>query len=314
VWKKAHVSFDDNRIFDVDGRLMANSYHFGKNPYGFVEQVAQIPTDPRGEWESICYIAGYQGMPDLKVRPKAVSMHGRQRILDASGDTTICTVAKLSRLKSMSIRSNLAVFAGDEEHEPTYNILVDLVGRTIQIVNDKEERIAVFTKSEKTLIMNAAFGIGSEFTIDVAQGVDWTTILAICIGLHQVGKHYAKDAFNNFLVQPVEGKAIDYAVAEGAAALDGDLFQNSDGEGDGQGDLGGDQGGDQGSDQGGDQGGDQGSDQGGDQGSDQGGDDGGDGGSASGDGGDDGGDGSGDDGGGVVGGIIDIMSSVFGGQ
>lgn len=214
------MSADDNRIFDTEGRLMACSYHYGKNPYEALDPLDVIPDDPAGEWESICYIGGYNGMPDLKVRPKGFSVHGRQYILDASGERTLFSVAKLSRFKSMSIRRNLAVFSGDQETEPTYQILCDLVGRTIQLVNDKEELVAVFTKSEKTLLLNAAFGIGSEFTIDVAPGVDWTAILAVCIGMHQVGKHYAKDAFNNFLVEPVKDQAMAVAYDEAGNAYE----------------------------------------------------------------------------------------------
>lgn len=214
VWKKAHLSFDDNRIFDMEGRLIAVSHHYGKNPYDSLDPLDVIPDNPAGDWASICYITGYSGMPDLKVRPKGFSAHGRQRILDASGERTVCNIAKLSRLKSKSIRHNLAVFAGDEEHEPTYTILLDLAGRTIQLVNEKEERIAVFTKSVQTLILNAALGVGSEFAIDIAPGVDWTAVLAICIGLHQVGKHYAKDAFSNFIAAPVQGAAMGYAAEE----------------------------------------------------------------------------------------------------
>jgi len=168
-------------------------------------------------------VSGYNGMPDLKVRPKGFSAHGRQRILDASGERTVCNIAKLSRLKSKSIRHNLAVFNGDEEHEPTYTILLDLAGRTIQLVNEQEERIAVFTKSVKTLIMNAALGVGSEFAIDIAPGVDWTAILAICIGLHQVGKHYAKDAFSNFIAQPVQGAAVGFAFDQATNLAEGDV-------------------------------------------------------------------------------------------
>jgi len=162
-------------------------------------------------------------MPDFKVRPKGFSAHGRQRILDASGEITVFNIAKLSRLKSKSIRHNLAVFNGDEEHEPTYTILLDLAGRTIQLVNENEERIAVFTKSVKTLIMNAALGVGSEFTIDIAPGVDWTAVLAICIGLHQVGKHYAKDAMSNFIVQPAQGAAMGFAVNEAEGLATGNV-------------------------------------------------------------------------------------------
>ena len=38
-----------------------------------------------GEWESVCNISGWQGMPHLRVRPKAMSAHGRQNVQDASG-------------------------------------------------------------------------------------------------------------------------------------------------------------------------------------------------------------------------------------
>ncbi|KAG0628621.1 hypothetical protein M758_1G040300 [Ceratodon purpureus] len=223
VWKKAHLSVDDNRIFDTEGRLMCVSHHYGKNPYDSLDPLDVIPDNPLGDWESICYISGYHGMPDLKVRPKGLSIHGRQRILDASGEVTVCNIARLSRLKSKSIRHNLAVFAGDEEKEPTYSILLDLAGRTIQLVNQNDERIAVFTKSVQTLILNAALGVGSEFAIDVAPGVDYTAVLAICIGLHQVGKHYAKDAFSNFLVQPAQGAAVGFAVDQATQFGDGGI-------------------------------------------------------------------------------------------
>lgn len=70
----------------------------------------------------------------------------------------------------------------------------------------------------KKTLFNATFGVGSEFIIDVAPGIGWTTILAICIGLHQVRKHYAKDAFNNFIVEPVKGHAMNMAMDEATAA------------------------------------------------------------------------------------------------
>jgi len=58
IWKKAHLSFDDNRIFDTEGRLTAVSHHFGKNPYAVLDPLDIIPDDPVGEWASICYISG----------------------------------------------------------------------------------------------------------------------------------------------------------------------------------------------------------------------------------------------------------------
>lgn len=33
-----------------------------------------------GEWESLCEVTGWNGMPGLKIRPKALSRHGRQYV------------------------------------------------------------------------------------------------------------------------------------------------------------------------------------------------------------------------------------------
>ena len=46
-----------------------------------------------------------------------------------------------------------------------------MAGRTIQIVNAQQQRVAMLQKSLQTLIMNASLGAGSEMTIDIAQGV-----------------------------------------------------------------------------------------------------------------------------------------------
>ena len=58
-----------------------------------------------------------------------------------------------------------------ESEAPVYSILVDMAGRTIQIVNAQQQRVAMLQKSLQTLIMNASLGAGSEMTIDIAQGV-----------------------------------------------------------------------------------------------------------------------------------------------
>lgn len=224
IFKKAHLSADDNRIFDAAGRLVLCSHHYGKNPYGSLDPLGLSGestwwqnTHILGEWDSICHVTGYRGMPSFKVRPKTMSMHGRQFIIDSQG-TTHFNIAKQSRLKSLSIRHNLVVCRGDTE-EDVYTILVDLAGRTMQLVNEKEERIAFIQKSLKTMIMNASFGAGSELMIDVAPGVDWTAVLAIVIGLKQVGEHFVKDAVSNFVVSPAQNVAQDYVL--NAAGLDG---------------------------------------------------------------------------------------------
>ena len=58
----------------------------------------------------LAQITGRQGLPSFKIRPKALSRHGRQMIMELShgqpGGHTFFNVAKQSRLSSMSIRHN----------------------------------------------------------------------------------------------------------------------------------------------------------------------------------------------------------------
>ncbi|KAL2644505.1 hypothetical protein R1flu_012092 [Riccia fluitans] len=144
----------------------------------------------------------------------ALKLQGdRQYVQDPEGNVTYFNVSKMSRLKTMSLRHNLQVCKGDGK-DLVYTVLLDLTGRSIQLVNEREELEAIMTKSTKTLIMNAAFGAGSEMQIDVAPGVDWTAILAVLIGIKQVGKSLAGDAFGNMLdsaTGAATGAAVDYA-------------------------------------------------------------------------------------------------------
>lgn len=47
-----------------------------------------------------------------------------------------------------------------EDGKALYTVLCDMVGRTMNIVNEKEETCIFIQKSAKTLIMNAALGHG----------------------------------------------------------------------------------------------------------------------------------------------------------
>ena len=66
---------------------------------------------------------------------------------------------------------------GEEENEE-YMIVGDYMGRTFTIKNNKDEIVAQVAKTTKTLIQNAVLGTGSESTIDIAPGVDCSTIAA----------------------------------------------------------------------------------------------------------------------------------------
>lgn len=47
-----------------------------------------------GEWESVCTVTGF-GMPSLKIRPKAVSRHGRQWVYAAGTQQVLFNVGKV---------------------------------------------------------------------------------------------------------------------------------------------------------------------------------------------------------------------------
>ena len=63
IFKKAHLSRDDFRIFDQkSGRLVAVSHHHGKNPYESLDPL-NVGHDPNkhkliGEMESMCNVTG----------------------------------------------------------------------------------------------------------------------------------------------------------------------------------------------------------------------------------------------------------------
>ena len=56
-------------------------------------------------------------MPTFKVRPKKVSMHGRQQAIYPRTGETMFTMAKVSRIKTLSLRHNLEVCIGDKDDE-----------------------------------------------------------------------------------------------------------------------------------------------------------------------------------------------------
>lgn len=197
ILKSGHMSRDDQRMFDTKtGRLVYNSHHPGKNPYdaldplGLTNQDAAHQRNTMGaEWESLTNVTGHgRGFPSFKIRPKKLSRHGRQYIkTGAKNGPTLFNVGKVGKLSSMSMRPQFAVGPEEDDDTVVYKIVGDMMGRTMQVTNQKDELVAVMSKTNKALIMNAALGKGSESTIDIAQGVDCSMILAIFFGLQQVG-------------------------------------------------------------------------------------------------------------------------------
>jgi len=218
IFKKAHVSFDDNRIFDCDtGTVVMVSHHPGKNPYESFDPLGITNQDDYYklygvEWKSLCTITGYHGFPhEIKIRPKSISRHGRQYVMH--GNDTIMTIGKLSKLKTKSFRPHFGVCLGKGgDKKVIYKCVADMMGRTVSILNEREELVAQMAKSTKALIQMATFGSGTESTIDIAPGVDCSVILAIVYGIGQIGKHLLKDTAQSAVVAPMQDAVMDEVV------------------------------------------------------------------------------------------------------
>lgn len=251
VLKSAHLSVEDVRIFDGDsGQLVYVSHHPGKNPYDALDPLGLTNIETAynvagGEWESLCDVTGYLGMPSFRVRPKSMSFHGRQYI--KVGDETIMNIGKLGKFKTKSLRPHFGVLKGSSG-DVVYKCVADMMGRTVAIYNEEDQLVAQIAKTTKALILTAAFGSGSESTIDIAAGVDCSTILAVVFGMNQVGQHFMSDAFSNYVTDPLKDNVVDGAVdgvmdggvegaVEGAAAATGvaGLLSAFGGGGDGEG-------------------------------------------------------------------------------
>lgn len=161
---------------------------------------------------------GGGGLQSFKIRPKTLSRHGRQYIKRTNNEC-IMNVGKMGKLKSMSLRDHFVVSRG-EGKDVVYIIVADMMGRTFTIrTADTDQVVAQVAKTNKALIKTAAFGSGSESTIDIAPGVDCSTILAIVYGIGQVGHHFVKDGFNSYVKEPLVGSITDSAID--AAGLQG---------------------------------------------------------------------------------------------
>ncbi|KAL7534522.1 hypothetical protein ACHAWF_004860 [Thalassiosira exigua] len=103
-----------------------------------------------------------------------------------------------------------------------YKIVGDMVGRTLSFENARGEVVAVMAKTTKALLKTAVFGSGSESTIDVAPGVDCSFILALVFAIGQVGAHFLKDCFGNFVQDPIQDAAVESAAGAVTGGAIGD--------------------------------------------------------------------------------------------
>lgn len=225
IIKKAHVSYDDNRIFDYDtGTVVMVSHHPGKNPYDSFDPLG-VTDNGQFEMESLLTITGYNGLlpsdnNNINIRAKTISRHGRQYI--SYNDEYIMNVGKLSKLKTRSLRPHYGISRGKKKDDMLYKLVADMMGRTISILNEREELVAQIKKSTKALIQMATFGSGTESTIDIAPGVDCSVILAIVFGIGQIGKHLIKDTANEVILEPLQDAAVDEVINSVTGDNDGD--------------------------------------------------------------------------------------------
>lgn len=216
IMKSCHLSKDDVRILDMaTGKVVLVSHHPGKNPYEELDPLG-LGNNPHavngGEWESCCDVTSrHHSMKSFKIRPKTLSRHGRQYIKTMDGDSVVMNIGKMSKFETMSMRPHFEVGKG-KDGEDVYVIAADMLERTFTIKNQNEEVVAQVAKTTKAMIQTAVFGSGSESTIDIAPGVDTSTILAIVFGLGQVGAHFVKDTLNNYVVDPIKDTLTDTAV------------------------------------------------------------------------------------------------------
>lgn len=101
-------------------------------------------------------------------------------------DQTFLNVAKLGKLKTLSLRDKFGVFLG-EEKDKLFEVTVDLFGRTMAFRNNDGELVVQMTKTTKALIKETVLGLGMEYTIDIAPGLDVSIVLASVFGVMQVG-------------------------------------------------------------------------------------------------------------------------------
>merc|ERR1711982_86744 len=112
----------------------------------------------------------------------------------------------------MSIYPKFFVSSDKDSKAIVYEVVGDLIGRKFSIKNSKCEIVAQITKTNTAMLQTAVFGSGAESVIDIAPGVDCSTILVIVFALGQVGAHYLKDAFLNFVTNPLKSHVVDSTI------------------------------------------------------------------------------------------------------
>ncbi|KAF6262431.1 hypothetical protein COO60DRAFT_1624972 [Scenedesmus sp. NREL 46B-D3] len=164
------------------GSGLVLTHHFSSQPRRFVLKKAHLSRDD------------FRVFDASSGRPVAVLHHFGKNPYDSLdplslGNFTDAHQNMESKLKAMALRSNLAVQGPGDAKELMYSCLECCWHALV-----------------------AALGSGSEMMIDVAAGVDWTAMIAVIMAVQQVGAHIVKDAFGNFVYDPLKDSAVQAAL------------------------------------------------------------------------------------------------------
>ncbi|KAL2607480.1 hypothetical protein R1flu_026053 [Riccia fluitans] len=180
IWKKVDrlkvgdVNEEDtSRVFCGEtGKLLLCFHHAGKNPYG---QGSSQQVEGR-----IRYATGYNGMISFSVEKDVFSGASRNFVRDAEGQKAYFNVTNVDEFA--------VVFEGEMQDNSLGSFSAPEFLREyhgMAIVSVQREILASVKRCPRPLLKNISFGDGPEFQIDVAPGVDWTTVLAIVGGFGQ---------------------------------------------------------------------------------------------------------------------------------
>mmetsp|Transcript_6546 Transcript_6546/g.14273 ORF Transcript_6546/g.14273 Transcript_6546/m.14273 type:complete len:216 (-) Transcript_6546:58-705(-) len=151
--------------------------------------------------------------------PISIYCHTFEKQKGDGDNAIIMNIGKKSKLSTKSMRPHFEVSKGKDGSE-IYTITGDMMERTFTIKNTNNDQvIAQIAKTTKAMVQNAVLGSGSESTIDIASGVDCSTILAIVFGLGQVGCHVVKDVANSYVLDPLKDSLVG-GVVEGVPGME----------------------------------------------------------------------------------------------
>lgn len=127
------------------------------------------------------------------IKTKKHTMHGRQYLTLSESGETVMNLGKMSMLRTKHKLSPRFVVGREKKDETVYTCVPSMRRRNVSITNQKGELVAEMAKKKKGMIKKVLFGSESETAIDIAPGVDCSTILMIMLGLKKVGNSYSKD-------------------------------------------------------------------------------------------------------------------------